>query len=239
MCPDQQILSIYMDEELPSPWKEKFEKHLTECSACKKKLESYRQFRELLKINSKEKQLIAPNQPEQELIEEAKDRVWQELSSRKPIKFNTRLLQRRLSIPLPAAAAAAVLIIFMTMIWFNGRSNNSGLANQQTGYDNTGFFLAAQEEIPGTMAMDLNSVLQYLTSDSTDIIILTLPENRNFYRTGEPGIIRAADYARNDVHGNNIQRNETLWNDVPRNEVQRNETLRNDNQRNEVPRRRP
>jgi len=47
MCPDPQVLSIYTDGELPSPWKEKLESHLTECSVCRGKLKSFKSLQEL------------------------------------------------------------------------------------------------------------------------------------------------------------------------------------------------
>jgi len=188
MCPDQQILSVYIDEELPSPWKEKLEHHLTECSACRERVESFLHFRELLKKDTTIKQEVI------------KEKVWQKLASRQGIRHHKRIWQRRLSIPLPAAAAAVLIIAFMTVMWFRGgQINNNGMASQQADpYTNANFFLAAEDEVMhGTIPLeDINSVLQYLTSESIDTIIFNLPESRNFYRTGEPAIVRAADYTR-------------------------------------------
>jgi hypothetical protein len=43
----------------------------------------------------------------------------------------------------------------------------------------------------------MENVLQYLSSrDNGEIIILRLPESRNFVNYGEPAIIKAADYTR-------------------------------------------
>jgi hypothetical protein len=42
----------------------------------------------------------------------------------------------------------------------------------------------------------MNGLLQLLGTDGSDVLILKLPENRNFARSGEPAIIRAADYSR-------------------------------------------
>jgi len=198
MCPDVQLLSIYMDEELPSPWKEKMESHLNECSECREKLDKF-------------KLIEKPAEEEQKMIDEAKDRVWQNLQSNRRfqpriVNANTgsssRIWQRRLSIPLPAAAAAAVVIALVTMMLFRGGNqvNNNGLAVQQADlYEKTGFLIAAEEEvIPGIMPVaDIDGVLQYLNSDGAEIIILRLPESTSFSRTGEPAILRAADYQQN------------------------------------------
>ena len=190
MCPDVQLLSIYKDDELPSPWKEKLESHLNECSDCREKLSAFNKFIE------------KPADSEQAIMEAAKDRVWQNLQSRRrfqPRAVNagnsSRIWQRRGSIPLPAAAAAAIIIALVTVMWLrSGQISNNGLANDP--YGRAGFLIAAdEEEIPGIMpAAGISGVLQYLNTDSADIIILQLPESKSFSRTGEPAILRAADY---------------------------------------------
>jgi len=200
MCPDVQILSIYRDEELPSPWKEKLESHLNECSCCRKKLDAFGKLTE------------KPASDEQEIIESVKNRVWRNLQSRKQFQprivkndnssNSSRIWQKKLSIPLPAAAAAAVIITLITVMWLRGgENNNSGFAQQQNPYDRTGFMLAAEDDdIPGIMPVsDINGVLQYLDSSGSEIIILRLPENKSFSRTGEPAILRAADFQQSEL----------------------------------------
>jgi len=193
MCPDSQLLSVYFDGELPSPWKEKMESHLKECPACMEKLNSFKQLTCKKDIDE-----------EQKMMEAAKDRVWQKLQSRRRFQVHSGdirrsdLWQRRFSIPLPIAAAAALVIMLMTAIFLRGGPGiNDGFASQPLNSAEGANFLIAAEEVPSIMpATDLDSVLQFLASEGAEIIILTLPENRNFSRTGEPAIIRAADYHR-------------------------------------------
>jgi len=59
MCPEPQLLSVYTDGELPSPWKEKLEAHLGECSECKEKLKKFLYMQELLKKETSQKQIYA------------------------------------------------------------------------------------------------------------------------------------------------------------------------------------
>jgi hypothetical protein len=206
MCPDPQLLSVYLDEELPSPWKEKMEIHLTECSACREKLNSFRQLFE--------------KSEEQEIIEAAKERVWQNLQSRR--RFQPRegkinragIWQKRFSIPVPAAAAAAIVIMLMAALWFRGEpmgvQPNIGIAQQQADLPESGFFITPEDVIPTIMpATDIESVLQFLASEG-DVIILSLPENRNFSRTSEPAIVRAADYQGNRLHWDEVPQDEAL-----------------------------
>ncbi len=42
MCPDETLLTSYVDGEVPSPWKERLELHLAHCSRCAKRTEAYR-----------------------------------------------------------------------------------------------------------------------------------------------------------------------------------------------------
>jgi hypothetical protein len=213
MCPAPQLLSIYLDGELPSPWKEKMENHLAECSACRQKIKN---FEKLL-----DKPDVQQVSVEQEVITAAKDRIWQNLQSRR--SFQPRVshlrrtnasafLQRRLSIPIPAAAAAALIIAFMSMMFVRGGQGlNDGLAIQHIEpHERANIIFAADEDIPGIIPVaDINSVLQYLNSDRPDFIIIQLPESQNFYRAGDPEIIRAADYQRDVVRRNGVQRNES------------------------------
>jgi len=187
MCPDKQILSIYADGELPSPWKEKLETHLENCADCAEKFKNLKQLRKIFRNDT-------DNLAEPEFIN-AEKRVWQKLAFCRRTRPE-RMWQRRLSIPLPAAAAAVIVITLIAAMSLRGGQNNNAMAEAQSGLPYT---IAADYDIPSVIpAADLNDVLRYLSSDGADIIILTLPESQSFYRTGEPGIIRAADYNRGE-----------------------------------------
>jgi anti-sigma factor RsiW len=194
MCPDPQLLSIYVDGELPSPWKEKMDVHLKDCPACREKFENFKQLHELINNNTS-----AEKTGETE-IRESKEKIWRKIEAKKSFTPYPRIWQRRISISLPAAAAAVIIIALAAMFISGGRQIlNNGLAGKQAANDEkTNFIFAAEEEIPGIIpaAADLNGVLQYLGADGSDIIILRLPESRNFSRSGDPAIIRAADYSR-------------------------------------------
>jgi len=205
MCPDPQLLSIYVDGELPSPWKEKLEAHLKGCPLCREKLENFKQLHSLFKKDTTVKRTYVErvvDEPAEERtyteeeMQEAQKRVWNKIEARKRLK--SRVWRRRFSIPLPVAAAAAVVLALITVIWFRSETFlQSGIAKQTDSSEKVNFILAAEDEMPGIIPVaDINGVLQYLASDGSDIIILRLPESRNFSMTGEPAIIRAADYQR-------------------------------------------
>jgi len=204
MCPEPQLLSIYVDGELPSPWDEKMDVHLKECQACREKAEKFKLLHELINKDTSAKKI------DEAEIQSSKEKVWHNIETK--LRFaphNThlrfaprpRVWQRKFSISLPVAAAAAIIIALVTMFISNsGRILNNGIAAQKANFneDKTNFSIAAEDEIPELIpaAADLNGVLQYLGADGSDIIILRLPESKNFSRSGEPAIIRAADYSR-------------------------------------------
>jgi anti-sigma factor RsiW len=194
MCPDPQLLSIYVDGELPSPWNEKMDAHLRDCPACREKFENFKQLNEIFNKDTSVKKI---NEAE---ILASKEKIWHNIEARRRFMPYPGVLRRRISISLPVAAAAAIIIALITMFLSGGRQIlNNGFAGKKANSDEkANFILAAEEEIPGIIpaATDLNGVLQYLGADGSDIIILRLPESRNFSRAGEPAIIRAADYSR-------------------------------------------
>jgi hypothetical protein len=55
-------------------------------------------------------------------------------------------------------------------------------------------------EVQGIVPVsDMNGVIQYLGGEDTaDIVIIRLPESQRFMSSGEPAIIRAADYSGRD-----------------------------------------
>ena len=192
MCPDQQLLSIYLDGELPSPWKEKIQNHFSQCPACKEKFENFHQLHNLLNDDKSASWTSA------DMSEQAKKRVWEKFEARRSFRPRSNVWQRRISIPLPAAAAAAVVVMLLAVFWLR-----VGIAPGQTApADKSNFTLAAEmekiDDIPGVIpAADMSGVLQYLApaASGTNIIILQLPD-QSFFRAGEPEIIRAADFRR-------------------------------------------
>jgi hypothetical protein len=185
-CPHKELLSVYFDGELPSPWKEKMDLHVAGCASCARALEAYQSLS------------LKPSDADIAETGAARERVWRRLETdAAPVAFKRRMpdygavWRRQLSVPLPAAAAVAVLFVALAVF----------SALRAPGAAKTPVMAIAAEadfESPGIIpAADMESVLQYLSSrDNGDMLILRLPESRNFVNYGEPEIIRAADYSR-------------------------------------------
>jgi hypothetical protein len=193
MCPDRQILSLYSDKELPSPWKEKLESHLENCPDCQSTLAGYRQLGEMLR------------EPDSQTVQAAQDRLWKKLGEAKTLNTSSvvlrrermRIWSRSISLPLPLAAAAAVLIIviFLALIGVIGPIQSPSQDRMAA----INIELDDHEIVP-IPVQDLSGVLQYLSSqDGGDFMVVRLPETRRFTRVGEPALINAADYSRRNT----------------------------------------
>ena len=49
MCPDRDLISAYVDGEVPSPWRERLEEHLASCADCAAVVDGYRELGERLR----------------------------------------------------------------------------------------------------------------------------------------------------------------------------------------------
>ncbi|MDR1025523.1 MAG: zf-HC2 domain-containing protein [Treponema sp.] len=209
MCPDRQILSLYLDGELPSPWKEKMEAHLDSCPACRDRIESWKRISGELRVD------VDPLRAE---------RVWERIGGRiaaaealpvpVPVPEKTvreaplisgagrrlpALWYRRVSLPFPAAAAlgatAAALVLFFGSFWFRSFTGGGPVpvsASPAIALEAAGIDMELSDIRP---AGDVSGLFQYLgDTDSNDTVYIRLPESRSFQRAGEPTIIRAADY---------------------------------------------
>jgi hypothetical protein len=189
MCPEHQILSVYLDGELPPPWKEKLENHLGRCAPCRERLESYRNMSRALGAGDpagEDRETAALGT----VLEQAKERVWLKLQApaETAASRGPGLWSRSVSVPFPLAAAAALLVIALGLFAFR---QFFFTVPAQDGLMAGGVDIDLHDIVP---VSDMSGVLQYLGSqDAGDIVILRLPESRNFMSSGEPRIIRAAE----------------------------------------------
>jgi anti-sigma factor RsiW len=182
------MLSLYFDGELPSPWKEKLEAHLKECPRCGDRLVEYKGLSKTLGAALfclNDGTVLRENHPSEDA---AKVRVWQRLCGMDqavptaPARFWTRSVP--VPLPLVAAFAAALILGFG---FFFVKSPVQAVPPDSS--------LAALNMQTLAPVSDLNGLVQYLgNEDSPDIVIIRLPESRSFISSGEPAIIRAADY---------------------------------------------
>ena len=203
MCPDKQFLSVYFDGELPSPWKERMEQHLETCSGCRENLEAYRKMARCLNAGGEKGGLLEA--PEAAVIEAAAARVWKRLEGRKrradgkPRRFLPARIPNMFTAAAAGAVAATAIICFLLLFSQSQNSKNSvpqltGTAENFAGIVPVNDDPDAPDIIP---ASNMNDILRYLESDdSSNIVIIKLPERKKFSRYGDPAFINASDYSR-------------------------------------------
>ncbi|GMO44438.1 MAG: hypothetical protein Ta2F_19040 [Termitinemataceae bacterium] len=204
-CPDKQILCEYIDGEIPSPWKEKLEAHIVSCIECLDTVSAYKNIH---------KQLNEPafTAAESLEMESAKSRVMEKLESsfdecpnsfgfsRNGRNKRSGILTRSIDVPVPfAAAAAAVLVLSVSMLFVNKNiehKQNTDMEIVQTVIPSPVQSVPAAV-VPISYEFDENQsfppstnmaeILNYLnsTADSSDIVIIKLPEKKNFKHAGE------------------------------------------------------
>jgi len=185
-------MSQYLDDELPSPWKEKMKDHLASCPKCQAAFVKYGGLRE------------RPDDLSEDTIQTAQDRVWAKLNAKedwnlKPtqvVKHTPfRIWRGSVTLPLPVAAAAAVLIIvaFFALVGIRGNVPSAAPVEQDT----VAVLNIGNQDQGIVPVTDMNGVLKYLSSqDNGDFMVIRLPETKNFSRIGDPALINAADYSR-------------------------------------------
>jgi len=204
MCPDRQMISLYYDDELPSPWKEKMALHLESCHQCRGVLAAYQGLGATLKT------------PNLEHEEAAQQRIWKTISAQwnsehkrfgNSFASTTKrssywhlvksVLSRTVSIPIPLVAAATVFVIFALLFSLANTQNTQAPATQNSiATMRIGF-----DDYTTLPIQNMDDVLHYLsTQDDSEFTIIKLPEYRSFSRTGEPMLINASDHRQGRGH---------------------------------------
>ncbi|TVQ40168.1 MAG: hypothetical protein EA384_03860 [Spirochaetaceae bacterium] len=177
MCPDEkELLSAYLDGEVPSPWKERLEARLQESPECAAELE------QLAAVSA---YLHAEPEPDYAASQRA---VWKRLANSGLQHRPQPLWGRRVAIPLPLAAAVASLLLLLSaaLVWHGGRATVSPADLPIAG-----------GEIDLTIRMGDVSVDELLRiineSETIGEVTVQLPEGARFRFLGEPQLIRAAE----------------------------------------------
>jgi hypothetical protein len=201
MCPDRQLLSVYLDGELPSPWKEKMEGHLVSCPACRSVVESWeRMFGEREEEDPGRCERVWERIVGRVAAHEAREDPSRDEGALAPAGGLSGLWRRRVTLPFPAAAAlgamaAAALVLIVSSVWLRPFAGVPVPAAEQpvAALEPAGLDMELRDIRP---VNDISGVLRYLgDTDSNDIVIIRLPESRSFRSAGEPKIIKAADYS--------------------------------------------
>jgi hypothetical protein len=193
MCPDKQLLSVYYDDELPSPWKEKMEAHLARCAGCRETVAGYGKLSSLLaaSADSPESSFTAAWTRVREKLRSGCNQTNRQVQggTLRRRTFTGRVFSRRVAVPLPFAVAAAAALVFAFAALLIQRSGVQQIP--ETGAVAEGFNL----EPGGTgqvnsMADALRFIEnnEFFAGPESSYVIMRLPENKTFYNFSDPQI---------------------------------------------------
>ena len=182
MCPDDELLSAYYDDELDPVWERRIGQHVSSCQSCTNKLALFARLSE---------DLQEVNEPD---FETSKRRVWLSIE-RSTNRVHVSFWNRRISVPVPAiagiAAAFAVLVGVGLLMTTQGRQVSPVVQPLTTA--------APQQDIAPVrfQVNNLNDLMSYLDSkDFGNNVTIQLPKEADQLSIGKPQLIRAADFKR-------------------------------------------
>lgn len=108
-CPDSSLISVYLDDELPEPYKARFEAHLASCSHCSEKLSKARKLRSLLRADA-DSMLLSDEE-----MEAGFERLQARMTYHHVTKKSDNVFKFAIKRIAPAIAAAAVFAVILPL----------------------------------------------------------------------------------------------------------------------------
>ena len=208
-CPDPDLFSAYFDGEVPSPWKNKLETHLSSCPECEKRTARYARIRTGLVANQPEMTADRLEASYTRLCAKIKQRPARNAELGKYAQW----FRASISIPLPAAAALLLVAIMVpTLLARNSAPRQNSLqlaaANQQMLYPFGNDARALESPVPvygpelsvldptdplagrkDRRAFTMVEYARHFAADGdlfkdAEIVIIKLPELTNFSDSG-------------------------------------------------------
>ncbi|MBI9104040.1 MAG: zf-HC2 domain-containing protein [Spirochaetales bacterium] len=181
MCPNEQILSAYFDNEIPAPWDAQVFEHISECPICKAKISSYRSLSTNMRITHDILEASIP---------ESMDRVYSRiLESRTDV--GSKFWQRQVKIPIPFLAAAAAMVVFFGIGFMTGRGKVDSVSAVPLVEAEDSSEVLTVKLGDGDMA-ELADLLK--NRDEQVQVFIELPPASFIDTVDESQLIRAADY---------------------------------------------
>ena len=177
MCPDKELLSAFVDGEVPSPWKEKLERHLDGCPSCTSRVLAYRSLAARLGD--------AENTEEARALGTAAARIAASINleagtlarrGRIPGAAK-RLWSTRISLPMPylAAGVAAILIAGLLAAGFRTSTGQGAMASTS--------------RILRPSQVSLEAIAQNVRQSSLQPVMIDMPAESVFSQYGNPVIV--------------------------------------------------
>jgi anti-sigma factor RsiW len=185
MCPDRDLVSAYVDGEVPSPWRERLEEHIASCSDCAALASRYASLGESLRAEAEPGEAAALARGRERLdallegIPAASPRAVSRFSGARAA------WERSISLPLPFAVAAALVVLLLggatTMLALKPERGPSLQAVASGEID-------PRQVQPASM----DELLRFLNSSDKQVqLTINLPSGATFGSAGKPVIMRS------------------------------------------------
>lgn len=195
MCPDRDLVSAYVDGEVPNPWKERLEEHFASCPKCAALAARYRELGQAFRAEGSEAAALVAAQERNRvrldslLVSAPESAVRGQRRATSLRDEVSSIRGRAISLPIPLAAAAAILVLLLggTTAALALRMNAKGSAVQAA--------VASGEIAPAAQARaqpaSMDELLRYLdSSDGQITLTINLPSSTTFGSAGKPVIMR-------------------------------------------------
>jgi anti-sigma factor RsiW len=194
MCPDRDLVSAYVDGEVPSPWRERLEEHISSCRDCGARAASYAALGERLREEapSGESASLARGRERLDALLAAAPRAVEPSALRGPAAGSPfrGAWRRPVSLSLPMAAAAALIAVLL-----GGAAAMIALKPGKAASIQT---VASGELIPQkAQPASMDELLRYLDSSEGQVTLtINLPTGTTFGSAGKPVIMRTGQVVR-------------------------------------------
>ncbi len=191
-CPDLDLYSVYLDNELPEQYKESLESHLAECSECRKKFDKMKSIHEILATDSS--QIV--------ISDKALENSFEKLQARRSYNKYIQNKNRRNDIffrrVLPAMAAALVIALVLPIRMLGG--------NTEMQQPILRTYTAMPEMAHKTgITMDKNLIKSVVSSSATDNSLQKAIINTDITSALQNQILTSIDIFGSDIKTNKIQ----------------------------------
>lgn len=183
MCPDDALLSAFVDDEVPSPWKERMESHIAGCRRCFNKIEAFRS----LKLS-----IAAPaDKAEIQALSAAKARIGASIdfgAAGRPTRAGfwnrfQRIWTQRIPLPMPFVAAGAAALLFLAGMALSILGPFSGARGT----------MASASETISSQSATIEMMAQYMKQQSAQPVMIEMPQESVFDQLGNPLIVSSSE----------------------------------------------
>jgi len=180
MCPDSELISAFVDDEVPSPWNNRLADHLATCPDCARKAGAYRELGGALRERSS-RAALAETAAEDASVDRVRELFFTEIGQASALP----VWNRRIAVPMPLIAAAALAIVFLSGYLASGIL--------QPGPTRINAVAAADISPRSAQGASMDDLIRYLEANDAHVnVTIRLPETTTFEASGTPILMRAS-----------------------------------------------